>query len=58
MKQHKIYTLLAYPEGGEVFKAILKNGNGEMQSMDKAFHKGVRHNLQSSTFISDWFSGW
>lgn len=37
-------------------EAILKNGNGEFQIIDKASHNGVRHNAQSFIFIKDWFS--
>lgn len=37
-------------------EAILKNGNGAFQIIDKASHNGVRHHPQSFTFIKDWFS--
>jgi len=40
----------------ETKEAILKNSNGEIYIIDKTSHNGVRHNVQSFTFIKDWFS--
>lgn len=37
-------------------EAILEYSNGKIQIIDNASHKGVRHNIQSFTFIKDWFS--
>lgn len=34
---------------------ILKNSNGEIQTIDIAAHNGIKHNLSSFTFNKNWF---
>ncbi|GEM_PF-5924774 len=58
MKKLNIYAVLGFPVGGGAFKAMLKNRNGEMQSVDRDSHPDVGHDPRSFTFIGNWFSAW
>lgn len=37
-------------------EAVLEYSNGEIQIIENASHNGIRHNIQSFTYIKDWFS--
>ena len=37
-------------------EAVLEYSNGEIQIIENASHNGIKHNIQSFTYIKDWFS--